>query len=110
MLYKPEQGCMWDPTVLWHNGKYWLVSMYKTGITEPDDYMWLASSADGMIVKGVKMAASFVPVVGGALGEAYTSVAASISLLKSTVGIYAIIALALTCIPCAVRSSIAASN
>lgn len=62
----------------------------------------LASSADGMIVKGVKMAASFVPVVGGALGEAYTSVAASISLLKSTVGIYAIIALALTCIPCAV--------
>ena len=59
----------------------------------------LASSADGMIVKGVKMAASFVPVVGGALGEAYTSVAASISLLKSTVGIYAVIALAFTCIP-----------
>ena len=62
----------------------------------------LASSADGLIVKGVKMAASFVPVVGGALGEAYTSVAASISLLKSTVGIYAVIALALTCIPSAV--------
>ena len=48
MLYKPEQGCMWDPTVLWHDGKYWLVSMYKTGITEPDDYMWLASSDDGV--------------------------------------------------------------
>ncbi len=62
----------------------------------------LASSADGMIVKGVKMAASFVPVVGGALGEAYTSIAASISLLKSTVGIYAIIALAVTCIPVAI--------
>ncbi len=63
----------------------------------------LASSADGMIVKGVKMAASFVPVVGGALGEAYTSVAASINLLKSTVGIYAIIALALTCIPASIN-------
>lgn len=61
----------------------------------------LASSADGMIVKGVKMAASFVPVVGGALGEAYTSVAASISLLKSTVGIYAITALVVTCLPVA---------
>lgn len=63
----------------------------------------LASSADGMIVKGVKMAASFVPVVGGALGEAYTSVAASVSLVKSTVGIYAVIALALICIPVAVN-------
>ena len=59
----------------------------------------LASSADALTVKGVRMAASFVPVVGGALGEAYSSVAASISLLKSTVGIYAIIALALICLP-----------
>lgn len=48
MLYKPEQGCMWDPTVLWYNGKYWMVSMYKTGVTAPDDYMWLASSDDGV--------------------------------------------------------------
>lgn len=59
----------------------------------------LASSADGLVVKGVKMASSFVPVVGGALGEAYTSVAASLSLLKSTIGIYAIIAFFVTGIP-----------
>ncbi len=52
----------------------------------------LAASADGLVTKGVKMASSFVPVVGGALGEAYTSVTASLSLVKNTVGIYAIIA------------------
>ena len=63
----------------------------------------LASSADALAVKGVRMAASFVPVVGGALGEAYTSVAASISLVKSTVGIYAIIALVMICLPVAVN-------
>lgn len=59
----------------------------------------LATSADAMVVKGVRMAASFVPVVGGALGEAYASVAASIALLKSTVGIYAIVALVFICVP-----------
>ncbi len=48
MLYKPEQGCMWDPTVLWHNGKYHLVSMYKIDPTAPDDFMWLAQSEDGV--------------------------------------------------------------
>lgn len=59
----------------------------------------LASSADGLVVKGVRTASSFIPVVGNALGEAYTSVFASMSLLKSTVGIYAIIALFVTGIP-----------
>lgn len=63
----------------------------------------LAHSADSVIVKGVKMAASFVPVVGGALGEAYTSVAASISLLKNTVGVYAVLVLGVTCIPVVVN-------
>lgn len=59
----------------------------------------LASSADGLVVKGVKMASSFIPVVGNALGEAYTSVFASVSLLRSTVGIYAVIVLFVTGIP-----------
>lgn len=59
----------------------------------------LASSADALVVKGVKTAASFIPVVGNSLGEAYTSVAASLSLLKSTVGIYAIVALIVTAVP-----------
>ncbi len=53
----------------------------------------LSASADSLAVKGVKLASStFVPVIGGAIGEAYTSVVGSLSLLRSTVGIYAIIA------------------
>ncbi len=63
----------------------------------------LSSAADGLVAKGVKMASSFVPVVGGALGEAYSSVTASISLLKSTIGIYAITALFVTGIPVAIN-------
>ncbi len=59
----------------------------------------LASSTDALIVKGVKTAASFIPVIGGSLGEAYTSVTASISLLKNTVGIYVIAAFFITVIP-----------
>lgn len=63
----------------------------------------LASSADSLVIKGVKTAASFVPVVGGSLGEAYTSVTASMSLLKGTIGIYAIVALAVTVLPVAIN-------
>lgn len=63
----------------------------------------LASSADGLVVKGVKMASSFIPVVGNALGEAYTSVFASMSLLRSTIGIYAVIVFFVTGIPVAVN-------
>ena len=60
----------------------------------------LASSADSLAVKGVKLASStFVPVIGGAIGEAYTSVVGSLSLLRSTVGIYAVIAFVVIGIP-----------
>lgn len=53
----------------------------------------LSSSADSIAVKGVKLAANtFIPVVGGAISEAYTSIVGSLSLLRSTVGIYAILA------------------
>lgn len=66
----------------------------------------LSSSADSIAVKGVKLAANtFVPVVGGALGEAYTSVIGSISLLKGTVGIYAILALSVIGIPVIINLS-----
>ncbi len=52
----------------------------------------LAASVDGMAVKGVKLAANtFIPVIGGAIGEAYTSVIGSLSLIRNTIGIYAII-------------------
>ncbi len=53
----------------------------------------IAVGADSLAVKGVKMASgTFIPVIGSALGEIYTSFSASISLLKTTVGVYAIVA------------------
>lgn len=60
----------------------------------------LSSSADGLVNKGVKLAANtFVPVIGGAIGEAYSSVVGSLGLLKNTVVFYAVIAFFLICIP-----------
>lgn len=60
----------------------------------------VSASVDGMAAKGVKLAAStFVPVVGGAIGDAYSSVLGSLSLLRSTVGIYGIAAIILTALP-----------
>jgi hypothetical protein len=45
----------------------------------------LSSSADGLVNKGVKLAANtFIPVVGGAVGEIYSSVVGSLGLLKNT--------------------------
>ena len=63
----------------------------------------LASSADALVVKGVRTVASFIPVVGGSLGEAYTSVTASLSLLKNTVGIYAVAAFFVMVVPVAIN-------
>ncbi|MBQ2972947.1 MAG: hypothetical protein IJE19_01200 [Clostridia bacterium] len=60
----------------------------------------LSSSADGIAAKGVRLAANtFIPVIGGAIGEAYSSVMGSLSLLKNTVVIYAVAAFFLICIP-----------
>lgn len=46
---------------------------------------------------------SFIPVVGGALSEAYQTVQGSVSLLKSGVGIFVIIALLVTFLPLVLR-------
>lgn len=60
----------------------------------------ISSSADSLAAKGVRLATStFVPVVGGALSEAYSSVIGSISLLRSAIGVYAIIVFFVTGIP-----------
>lgn len=60
----------------------------------------IGTSADSMAAKGVKLVTStFVPVIGGALSEAYSSMAAGLSLLRSSVGIYGIIAVTAICLP-----------
>jgi len=60
----------------------------------------LANAADSMTVRGIKLAMkSAVPIVGGALSEAYASIAGSLSLLKNAIGIFGILALALLNLP-----------
>lgn len=60
----------------------------------------LASTVDGIALKGVKLAANtFIPVIGGAIGDVFTSVAGSLSLVKNAVGIYAIIAFFIITLP-----------
>ncbi len=60
----------------------------------------VAGSADRVASRGIRLAAgTFIPVVGGALGEAYSSVMSSLSLVKNLIGVYAIIAFFAICIP-----------
>ncbi len=58
------------------------------------------AAADNLAVKtGKFVVGSFVPVVGGPISEALTTVGACVSLLKSSVGIYGIVIEALLVIP-----------
>ena len=60
----------------------------------------LAGSADTLTSKGIKLALSFaVPIVGGALSDAYSSIIGSVTLLKSTVGVFGVIAVVLMDLP-----------
>lgn len=64
----------------------------------------LSASADGLITKGVKLASgTFIPVIGGALGEAYSSVLGSLGLMKNTIGIYAVLAFFAICLPAVIN-------
>lgn len=60
----------------------------------------IGSATDTLTARTAKFfVGSFVPVVGNALGEAVGAVGASLSLVRSTVGIYALIAVFLLMIP-----------
>ena len=60
----------------------------------------LANAADTFAQKGVKLVlSSTVPVVGGALSEAYSGVLGSILLAKSTIGVFGIAVIALINLP-----------
>lgn len=59
-----------------------------------------SSSVDNVSSRAVKYTmSSFVPVVGGALSEAYRSVHGSVGILKSGVGVFVIIAVVVVFIP-----------
>ena len=60
----------------------------------------VAGSADSLAAKGIRLVTStFVPVIGGALNEAYSALSGSLMLLKSVVGVYGIIAVAAMVVP-----------
>ncbi len=64
----------------------------------------LANAADSLASKGIKLViSSAVPVVGGALSEAYSGIIGSLVLAKSTVGIFGICAVALINLPSCVQ-------
>lgn len=46
MVFRPQTGSMWDPSILWHDGRYYAFMMYDT---EGDDaFCLLATSRDGV--------------------------------------------------------------
>ncbi|MBO5859497.1 MAG: hypothetical protein J6R20_06950 [Clostridia bacterium] len=60
----------------------------------------ISGSADSLTAKGIRLATStFIPVVGGALSEAYSALSGSLSLLRGAVGIYGIMAVVSLCLP-----------
>ena len=60
----------------------------------------LAGSLDNVSGRTVRFAlSSFVPVVGSALSEAYRTVSGSVSLLKSGLGVFVVIAVGVTFLP-----------
>ena len=60
----------------------------------------LANAADTVASRGIKLViSSAVPVVGGALSEAYSGIIGSLVLVKSTIGIFGITAIALINLP-----------
>lgn len=64
----------------------------------------LANAADTVASKGIKLViSSAVPVVGGALSEAYSGIIGSLVLVKSTIGIFGIAAIALISLPSCVQ-------
>ncbi len=50
MVFKPEKGAMWDPSVLWHDGKYYAFMMYNKdgGDGLAAGNCLLATSTDGV--------------------------------------------------------------
>lgn len=60
----------------------------------------LSNIADTVTVKGAKMlVSSLVPVIGGSMSEAYATIVNSLILLKSSVGVFGIIAIAAVNLP-----------
>lgn len=64
----------------------------------------LANTADTLATKGIKLViSSAVPIVGGALSEAYSGVLGNIMLAKSTIGVFGLCLIALIVLPSCIQ-------
>lgn len=64
----------------------------------------VAAPADGVTVRATKFVLnSFIPVVGSALSEAYSSLFGCMGLVRSTIGVFGIVVMAAVLLPVAVR-------
>ena len=83
----------------------WLLAFVMTVFTAVLSIRQFASNAlDSVAVRTARFAlSSFVPVVGGALSEAYRSVQGSLTALKSGLGIFVILGIAFTFLPAVIQ-------
>lgn len=64
----------------------------------------MANTADTLMARGMKLViSSAVPVIGGALSEAYSGVVGNMMLVKSTIGVFGIGAIALITLPSCIQ-------
>lgn len=64
----------------------------------------LAGSADTAMLRSAKfVSGSFIPIVGGAVSDALTSLAGSVSIAKNTVGAFGIVAVAIISLPSVIQ-------
>lgn len=64
----------------------------------------LSAATDSVAIRGVKLiAGNAIPIVGGAIGDAYTSVLGSLGLIKNTVGTFGIVAVAAIHLPAVIE-------
>lgn len=60
----------------------------------------LADSADGVAVRGIRfLIGNIIPVIGGAVSDAYLSIIGTMSIVKNTVAVFAIAVIAVTNLP-----------
>lgn len=75
-----------------------LFSIIYTGLLSTQSL--LASSSDSLILRGIKfVSGTFIPIVGGNIGETLTSVIGSFSIMRNTFGVFIILVIVLINLP-----------
>ncbi len=84
-----------------HKAVLWTLGLFSTIFSFLMSFQQMAASAgDSLSGRMVRFSlTSFVPVVGGLLGEAYSTVAGCAGLLRSAVGCFGLVAVALVVVP-----------